>query len=133
MTAMTMLGFLRQVLDDWKFVASVLDRLLLIIFLSVTIFGSMGILMQAPYILEFVDQDEIIQKLMRKYMKQVPGWRCVPSCNTNPLQISRVTYQIGKASSNVCCRTNCNILIFFILIHIFVIFYVLDLIIMIWT
>ncbi|XP_022332769.2 acetylcholine receptor subunit beta-like 1 isoform X4 [Crassostrea virginica] len=57
------------VLDDWKFVASVLDRLLLIIFLSVTIFGSMGILMQAPYILEFVDQDEIIQKLMRKYMK----------------------------------------------------------------
>lgn len=68
-TAMTMLCFLRQVLDDWKFVASVLDRLLLIIFLSVTIFGSMGILMQAPYILEFVDQDEIIQKLMRKYMK----------------------------------------------------------------
>lgn len=58
-----------QVLDDWKFVASVLDRLLLIVFLSVTIFGSMGILMQTPYILEYVDQDEIIQKLMKKYMK----------------------------------------------------------------
>lgn len=56
-------------LDDWKFVASVLDRLLLIVFLSVTIFGSMGILMQTPYILEYVDQDEIIQKLMKKYMK----------------------------------------------------------------
>lgn len=58
-----------QVLDDWKFVASVLDRLLLIVFLTVTIFGSMGILMQTPYILEYVDQDEIIQKLMKKYMK----------------------------------------------------------------
>lgn len=57
------------VLDNWKFVASVLDRLLLIVFLSVTIFGSMGILMQTPYILEYVDQDEIIQKLMKKYMK----------------------------------------------------------------
>uniref|UniRef100_A0A8W8HLY5 Acetylcholine receptor subunit beta-like 1 n=1 Tax=Magallana gigas TaxID=29159 RepID=A0A8W8HLY5_MAGGI len=57
------------VLDDWKFVASVLDRLLLIVFLTVTIFGSMGILMQTPYILEYVDQDEIIQKLMKKYMK----------------------------------------------------------------
>lgn len=56
-------------LDDWKFVASVLDRLLLIVFLTVTIFGSMGILMQTPYILEYVDQDEIIQKLMKKYMK----------------------------------------------------------------
>lgn len=61
--------FWLQVLDDWKFVASVLDRLLLIVFLSVTIFGSMGILMQTPYILEYVDQDEIIQKLMKKYMK----------------------------------------------------------------
>lgn len=58
-----------QVLDDWKFVASVLDRLLLIVFLTVTIFGSIGILMQAPYILEYVDQDEIIRKLMRNYLK----------------------------------------------------------------
>ncbi|XP_048735356.1 acetylcholine receptor subunit beta-like 1 isoform X2 [Ostrea edulis] len=57
------------VLDDWKFVASVLDRLLLIVFLTVTIFGSIGILMQAPYILEYVDQDEIIRKLMRNYLK----------------------------------------------------------------
>ncbi|XP_061172026.1 acetylcholine receptor subunit beta-like 1 isoform X3 [Saccostrea echinata] len=57
------------VLDDWKFVASVLDRLLLIVFLTVTIFGSIGILMQAPYILQYVDQDEIIRKLMGKYMK----------------------------------------------------------------
>lgn len=52
------------VLEDWKYVARVLDRLLLIIFLLVTLSGTAGILINAPHILEFVDQDKIIKELV---------------------------------------------------------------------
>ncbi|KAH9499310.1 Acetylcholine receptor subunit beta-like 1 [Bulinus truncatus] len=51
-------------LEDWKYVARVLDRLLLIVFLLVTLVGTAGILLNAPHILEFVDQDKIIQNVM---------------------------------------------------------------------
>ncbi|CAG5131994.1 unnamed protein product, partial [Candidula unifasciata] len=52
------------ILEDWKFVARVIDRLLLIIFLSVTTAGTAGILLNAPYILDYVDQDQIIHSLL---------------------------------------------------------------------
>lgn len=53
-----------QVLDDWKYVARVLDRLLLFVFLGVTFSGSVGVLLNAPHILEYVDQDKIISELL---------------------------------------------------------------------
>lgn len=56
-----------QVLDDWKYVARVIDRLLLYIFLIVTVSGTIGLLMQAPHILEYVDQDQIIQDIIQKW------------------------------------------------------------------
>ena len=60
-----MLCCLLQVLDDWKYMARVLDRLLLYVFLTVTIVGSMGILLNAPHILEYVNQDQIIDELLK--------------------------------------------------------------------
>lgn len=53
-----------QIIDDWKYVASVIDRLLLVIFLLVTVGGTLGIFLQAPNIFSVVDQDAIIEKLM---------------------------------------------------------------------
>lgn len=55
-----------SILDDWRYVALVIDRLLFYIFLIVTVGGTLGILMQAPHILEYVDQDQIIQNVIRK-------------------------------------------------------------------
>jgi len=49
-----------QIREDWKFVAMVVDRLQLWIFFLVTTIGTVGILMDAPHIFEFVDQDRII-------------------------------------------------------------------------
>ena len=49
---------------DWKYVASVIDRLLLVLFLLVTVGGALGIFLQAPHIFSVVDQDSIIEKLM---------------------------------------------------------------------
>ncbi|XP_046582370.1 acetylcholine receptor subunit beta-like 1 isoform X1 [Haliotis rubra] len=51
------------VLGDWKYVARVLDRMMLLIFLFVTFGGTVGILVNAPHILEYVDQDKILEGL----------------------------------------------------------------------
>ncbi|CAG5131995.1 unnamed protein product [Candidula unifasciata] len=57
------------VLEDWKYVARVLDRLCLIVFLLVTIGGTATVLLNAPHILEYVDQDQIIRNLVQ-YIRQ---------------------------------------------------------------
>lgn len=49
-----------QIREDWKYVAMVIDRLQLYIFFAVTTAGTIGILMDAPHIFEYVDQDYII-------------------------------------------------------------------------
>jgi len=50
-----------QIREDWKFVAMVVDRLQLCVFFIVTTVGTLGILMDAPHIFEYVDQDAIIE------------------------------------------------------------------------
>ncbi|KAH9499312.1 Acetylcholine receptor subunit beta-like 1 [Bulinus truncatus] len=57
-----------MVLEEWKYVARVLDRLLLIIFLLITFSGTASVLLNAPHILEFVDQDKILKQL-QDYLK----------------------------------------------------------------
>ncbi|KAJ8939964.1 hypothetical protein NQ318_006145 [Aromia moschata] len=50
-----------QTREDWKYVAMVIDRLQLYMFFIVTTAGTIGILMDAPHIFEYVDQDRIIE------------------------------------------------------------------------
>lgn len=51
--------------DDWKYVALVIDRLQLFIFFGVTMIGTARILLWAPHIFQFVDQQEILNKLIK--------------------------------------------------------------------
>ena len=53
-----------QVLDDWRYIALVIDRLQLYVFLAVTISGTLGILINAPHIFEYIDQEEIRTRLI---------------------------------------------------------------------
>ena len=53
-----------QVLDDWMYVASVIDRLQLYIFLAIIITGTVGILIHAPHIFDFIDQSDVIKKIL---------------------------------------------------------------------
>jgi len=50
-------------LDDWRYVASVIDRLQLFIFVAVTIGGTIGILINAPHIFEYVDQQKVMEAI----------------------------------------------------------------------
>ncbi|EEB15168.1 DrosGluCl, putative [Pediculus humanus corporis] len=50
-----------QIREDWKYVAMVIDRLQLFIFFIVTTAGTVGIIMDAPHIFDYVDQDKIIE------------------------------------------------------------------------
>lgn len=57
-----------QIREDWKYVAMVIDRLQLYIFFIVTTAGTVGILMDAPHIFEYVDQDKIIEIYRGKWL-----------------------------------------------------------------
>lgn len=59
----------RTVIDDWRYVARVIDRLLLIIFFIVTTAGTFGILLKAPHILEKLNQDDILAKMNENWDK----------------------------------------------------------------
>lgn len=56
-----------KVLEDWKYVARVIDRLLLYIFLVVTIGGTAGLLLKAPHIFESVKQKDILSIMNRNW------------------------------------------------------------------
>lgn len=53
-----------QVLEDWRYISMVIDRLQLYVFLAVTMVGTASILVGAPHIFESVDQDEIKHRIL---------------------------------------------------------------------
>lgn len=58
----------KKIRDDWKYVAMVIDRLLLLFFFGLTLGGTFGIILSAPHVFDFVDQETVIKKLNAKYM-----------------------------------------------------------------
>ena len=60
-TAASWMLLVFQIREDWKYVAMVTDRLQLYIFFLVMTAGTIGILMDAPHIFEYVDKDRIIE------------------------------------------------------------------------
>jgi len=55
---------LLKILDDWRYIAMVIDRLQLCVFLAVTVGGTVGILCHAPHIFDYIDQEEIRNRLI---------------------------------------------------------------------
>ncbi|RCN52274.1 Neurotransmitter-gated ion-channel transmembrane region, partial [Ancylostoma caninum] len=56
-----------QYRDDWKYVAMIIDRLLLYVFFGITVGGTCGILFSAPYVFQGVNQREVLQRLIELY------------------------------------------------------------------
>ncbi|CAF1616070.1 unnamed protein product [Adineta ricciae] len=56
-------SLIESVRDEWKFIATVIDRLQFVIFLTVTICGSVALLSEGSYVFRFGSQDS--QKLIR--------------------------------------------------------------------
>lgn len=53
-----------QIRDDWKYISMVIDRLLLLVFFGITLGGTIGIIFSAPHVFDFVDQEQIIRRLI---------------------------------------------------------------------
>ncbi|KAE9418013.1 hypothetical protein Angca_007400, partial [Angiostrongylus cantonensis] len=49
----------KKIRDDWKYVAMVIDRLLLLLFFGITLGGTLGIICSAPHVFDFVDQEKV--------------------------------------------------------------------------
>lgn len=62
-----------QVIDDWKYVATVLDRILLWIFTFACIAGTCGIILVAPSLYDTrMPLDILVSKIGRKELLPVP-------------------------------------------------------------
>ena len=55
-------GLRVQIVEDWRYIAQVIDRLQLFVFMAITVGGTVGILINAPNIFDSVDQAEIKHK-----------------------------------------------------------------------
>jgi hypothetical protein len=53
-----------QTVEDWHYVALVIDRIQLLIFAAATAAGCIGLLANAPYLFVYINQDDIKNKLM---------------------------------------------------------------------
>ncbi|TKR73865.1 hypothetical protein L596_021120 [Steinernema carpocapsae] len=58
---------LKMYKDDWKYVAMVIDRLLLYVFFGITVGGSCGILFSAPYMFKPLNQTMELERLKDLY------------------------------------------------------------------
>ena len=61
----------RKIRDDWRYVSMVIDRMLLLFFFGITTGGTVGIILSAPHVFDFVDQDLVIKQLNNKYMGDI--------------------------------------------------------------
>ncbi|PIO60906.1 hypothetical protein TELCIR_17587 [Teladorsagia circumcincta] len=71
--------WLRVTRDDWKYVAMVIDRLLLLLFFGITLGGTLGIICSAPHVFDFVDQELVIRQLNAKYMNSTEELLTTPA------------------------------------------------------
>ncbi|XGW20616.1 hypothetical protein V3C99_003978 [Haemonchus contortus] len=69
----------KKVRDDWKYVAMVIDRLLLLLFFGITLGGTLGIICSAPHVFDFVDQEQVIKQLNAKYMNSTEELLTTPA------------------------------------------------------
>ncbi|CAD6186266.1 unnamed protein product [Caenorhabditis auriculariae] len=53
--------------DDWKYVAMIIDRLLLYVFFGITVGGTCGILFSAPYVFQGIEQQQVLSHLVEQY------------------------------------------------------------------
>lgn len=60
---------IKKVKEDWKYIAAVLDRLMLIIFFFVTCIGTYNSLFDAPHLFENVDEQSLIKAYSHKLSK----------------------------------------------------------------
>ncbi|KAH3830119.1 hypothetical protein DPMN_103356 [Dreissena polymorpha] len=55
------------VIDDWRYAARVIDRLLLLVFFLVTAVGTLSIFLKAPHVFEHVNQSDILAKYNKNW------------------------------------------------------------------
>lgn len=53
--------------DDWRYVAMIIDRLLLYVFFGITLGGTCGILLSAPSVFQAINQREVLDRLTQLY------------------------------------------------------------------
>ena len=46
-------------MDDWRRMGELIDRVLVVVFLMVVVFGSVAIFLSVPHIIESIDEEDV--------------------------------------------------------------------------
>merc|ERR1712212_733776 len=60
-----------NIIEDWKYIALVFDRLLLYIFTVATVVGTLFLLLNQPFVLDSIDQREVLDKFSETHQKNM--------------------------------------------------------------
>ena len=67
-----------NVIEDWRFLALVFDRLLLFVFVAITVVGTAVILLDTPYLWDTVDQQALKDNWHHMHMEMMKGPNYIP-------------------------------------------------------
>jgi len=67
-------------IEDWKYIALVFDRLLLYIFTVATVVGTLFLLLNQPFVLDSIDQREVLDKFSETHQKNMKNADFISSC-----------------------------------------------------
>ncbi|KAI3384447.1 hypothetical protein SNEBB_001282 [Seison nebaliae] len=59
--------------EEWRYIASVFDRLMLGTFFLATIIGTLILLLHAPHIFEYVNQADVLKKMVQEALEESSG------------------------------------------------------------
>jgi len=60
-----------NIIEDWKYIALVFDRLLLLIFVTITLFGTTVLLLNQPFIMDAIDQAKVIEDWVETHQRNM--------------------------------------------------------------
>jgi len=69
-----------NIIEDWKYIALVFDRLLLYIFVITTIIGTLFLLLNQPFVMDHIDQQKVLDLWMDTHQRNMNNSDFISSC-----------------------------------------------------
>jgi len=69
-----------NIIEDWKYIALVFDRLLLYIFVIATIVGTLFLLLNQPFVMDSINQQEVLANWVDTHQRNMKNSDFVSSC-----------------------------------------------------
>jgi len=69
-----------NIIEDWKYIALVFDRLLLYVFVIATVVGTLFLLLNQPFVMDHINQQEVLSKWTDTHQRNMKNADFISSC-----------------------------------------------------